>query len=343
MKSSLKSLSLSLAVCGLGAQFVSAQISLPYVPVNDLGNANDATGFGGVSYGYNIGKYEVTASQYTSFLNAVAKVDTYSLYNPSMGSDLNVSGITRSGVSGSFVYSAVNGGNQPVAYVSWFDAARFVNWMANGQPTGAQGAGTTETGTYTLNGATTGTGFARNANSVYALPSENEWYKAAYFQPAAQGGDADNYWAYPTSANTVPNSRNGSASDANSANFFRDDGIANGFNGGYAVNNSLTSPSGLALTQVGAFNLADSYYGTFDQGGNVWEWDEAVIGSARGIRGGSWSGGDPSMLATTRQSFSPGNESQIVGFRVVIVPEPGVFSLLTLGLGLFVWHRKRAA
>lgn len=329
------------AICSLVTQPASAQITINSVPVGDIGNANDSTGFGGVSYGYAIGTYEVTVSQYTAFLNAVAKTDTYGLYNGSMATDLTIAGITRSGVSGGFTYSVLGSGNKPVTYVSWFDSARFVNWMQNGQPTGTQAAGTTETGTYALNGATAGVVFTRNGGVTYGLPTENEWYKAAYHQPAAQGGDSDEYWLYPTANNAIPNSRNGSLSDPNSANFFRDDGIANGFNGGYAVNNSTTAPSGSALTDGGAFSLAESYYGTFDQGGDVWEWSEAVIGANRGIRGGSWSGGESSLRATTRNSFFPQNENAIVGFRIAVVPEPSVVAMMTLGIVLLAWMRRR--
>ncbi len=341
MKLSLKLLALTVAICGLMAQPAFAQVAINSVLVGNIGNANDSTGFGGVSYTYGMGTREVTISQYSTFLNAVAKTDTYGLYNPSMATDLNIAGITRSGVSGSFTYSALGSGNRPVTYVSWFDSARFVNWLQNGQPTGAQAAGTTETGAYTLNGALSGVSFTRNANVTYALPSENEWYKAAYHQPAAQGGDGDGYWLYATASNAVPNSRNGSASDPNSANFFRDDGIANGFNGGYAANNSTTSPSGNALTDGGAFSLADSFYGTFDQNGNVWEWNDAVIGSNRGIRGGSWSGNDTVMSALSRNSFFPANENSIIGFRVAIVPEPGVVGIMALGIVMLAWKRKR--
>ncbi len=76
-------------------------------------------------------------------------------------------------------------------------------------------------------------------------------------------------------------------SDANSGNFYRDDAIVNGFNGGYAVTNSTSVTGVNALTPVGAFTQADSYYGTYDQGGNVWEWNDTIIGSSRGVRGGS--------------------------------------------------------
>jgi formylglycine-generating enzyme required for sulfatase activity len=122
-----------------------------------------------VAYEYQIGKYHVTIGQYTAFLNAVAVTDTYSLYNANMATNLNVAGIAQAGVSGSFTYSVItNGGisvNRPITYVSWWDAARFSNWMANGQPTGAQSSTTTENGAYNVNGATSGTVPAKNATN----------------------------------------------------------------------------------------------------------------------------------------------------------------------------------
>jgi hypothetical protein len=138
------------------ASHVAFAATIETVAVGNLGNASDPTTgnlYGGVSYDYRIGKYEVTVGQYTEFLNAVADTDTYSLYNGSMASDLNIAGIARSGVSGSYTYSVIGSTNHPIAYVSWGDAARFANWLHNGQPSGAQGPSTTETGAYALNGA----------------------------------------------------------------------------------------------------------------------------------------------------------------------------------------------
>src|SRR4029079_10773318 len=111
------------------------------------------------------------------------------------------------GPSGSYSYDVIGSPNHPVTYVSWGDAARFANWMHNGQPTGGQGPATTETGAYTLNGATTQVALSavtRNPGSKWFIPTENEWYKAAYYQPAASGGDADSYWAYPMKTYNLP-------------------------------------------------------------------------------------------------------------------------------------------
>ena len=100
--------------------------------VGNAGNAADTTGYGAVTNPFAIGKYDVTVGQYTSFLNAVGATDTYGLYNTGMATDLNVAGISQSGSSGSYTYSVIGSANHPITYVSWFDAARFANWVANG-------------------------------------------------------------------------------------------------------------------------------------------------------------------------------------------------------------------
>ncbi len=111
------------------------------------------TGYGSVDYTYRISKYEVTNAQYAEFLNAVASTDSYGLYDTDMGSPepWEWGGITRSGSSGSYTYSAIGGReDMPVNHVSWYDSLRFANWLHNGQPTGAQDNSTTEDGAYTI-------------------------------------------------------------------------------------------------------------------------------------------------------------------------------------------------
>jgi formylglycine-generating enzyme required for sulfatase activity len=85
---------------------------------------------------------------------------------------------------------------KPVNVVSWFDAARYCNWLHNGR-----GNGSTETGAYTLNGATSGNAVAKNPGALYWIPTENEWYKAAYHK---SGGRNTGYWAYATQSNAAP-------------------------------------------------------------------------------------------------------------------------------------------
>ena len=269
-----------------------ALVNIDFVVVGDPGNPNDQNYgngvFGAVANTFAIATHEVTLDQYTAFLNAVAATDTYSLYNTHMETVQNTAGISRTGMSGSYVYAVIGSGAHPVVNLTFYDAVRFVNWLHNGQ-----GTGDTETGAYTLLGGTAtpsnGPTVTRNTGAKYWIPSENEWYKAAYYQPFAAGGDFDGYWLFPTRSNDIPNSRNGSVSDANSANFYRDDGIENGFNGGYAVTNTTVyDGTQNYLTDVGAFTQAASYYGTFDQAGNVWEWHDTINpGGTRSLRGGN--------------------------------------------------------
>jgi len=319
----------------------ASALTMETVTIGNPGNPNDSTGYGAVATTYAIGKYEVTLNQYREFLAAVAVTDTYELYNASMGTDLAIRGITQTGSPGSYAYAVIGDGTRPVTYVSWYDAARFSNWLSNGQPTGLQTVGTTETGSYTL---TANTGLiSYNGTGLYRLPSESEWYKAAYYQPAAAGGDTDGYWLYPTGSNAIPNSRNGSVSDANSGNFSRSVApAADGVNDGYAVSGSTSYSSGQNyLTPVGAFTQADSYYGTFDQGGNVWEWNDAIISSSRGLRGGAWGNAEYALRSSNRTINVPTYENADVGFRIATVPEPTVSVSLILAGGLLLSRRKR--
>lgn len=318
--------------------------SAQFVTVGNPGNANDpATGnlYGGVATTYAIGTYEVTLNQYAAFLTAKAAADPLALYSTNMASNLNIAGISRTGGSGSYVYGIIGDGQRPVTYVSFYDAMRYANWLGNGG-----GSGDTETGAYTLLGGTAvpsnGLTVTRNGGAQLWIPSENEWYKAAHYDPTVGAGGGDNYWLYPTQSDAVPNSRNGSVSDANSGNFNRDDSIANGFNGGYAVTNSTSfSSSQNYLTAVGAFTQADSYYGTYDQGGNVFEWNDTIIGSSRGLRGGSWNGNESNLRASDRNVGNPTSENNFFGFRVATIPEPTVLVSLMLSGGLLLARRKR--
>lgn len=171
-----------------------------FLTVDDSNNSADSTGYGSVSYSYKISKYMTTICEYAQFLNAVAATDTYGLYNLSMGS--NRCGLLRSGSSGSYTYSAkANYENKPIIWISWFNAARYCNWLHNNKPSGSQNSSTTEDGAYTLNGVTVGVTKSRNSEAKYVIPSENEWYKAAYYKGA---GINSGYWTYATQKDIAP-------------------------------------------------------------------------------------------------------------------------------------------
>ena len=316
---------------------VSAQaVTIPTVPVGNVGNAADPlTGnlYGSVSYDYRIGTTEVTNAQYAEFLSAKAASDPLGLYNTNMGSDAS-GGITRSGASGSYIYAPkANMANKPVNYVSWYDSIRFANWLNNGQ-----GAGDTETGAYTLLGGTptpsNGLSITRNVGGTWFLTSEDEWYKAAYHEPAAQGGDSDDYWLYPTASNSAP-----TVATADSVGDISNPGanVAN-----YQSGADWNSQNGNVTTVGSAGPLSDSFYGTADQGGNVYEWNEALISSFRGMRGGSFISFASRLQSSLRFFSDPTSESFVIGFRVATVPEPSTLLLGALGMiGLLWWNKRR--
>jgi formylglycine-generating enzyme len=350
----LKPFSVSLAVlaCLLAAPAGAAPISYLEVTVGNAGNVNDAGGglIGAVAYDYQIGKYDVTIGQYTAFLNAVAATDTYSLYNPSMGNTGYIAGISQANSSGNYSYSVIGSADRPITYVSWWDSARFSNWMANGQPTGAQSSTTTENGAYNINGAISGDAVAKNAINpntsavpTFFIPTENEWYKAAYYSPDLTGG----YYAYATQSDTAPGNVVGSA--ANQANWFT--GL------GYSVTQLAFIEDTNYLTAVGTFSGSESFYGTFDQSGNVFQWNDldGTAGSSRGLRGGSWGNGDPGGLSSSNTlSFPTSYEGGLLGFRLAspvsgssvpeIDPATGGSALsLVAGVLAMIEQRRRRA
>jgi formylglycine-generating enzyme len=321
----VRALGLAVMVCALLGAVSAASadlITIDTVHVGDAGNAADSTSYGSVSYEYNIGKYEVTAGQYTAFLNAVAATDSYSLYNSNMWSDSQGCQIQRSGSSGSYTYTvAADYADRPVNYVSYWDACRFANWLNNGQG----GAGTTEYGTYALNGVVdlSNTSITRNTTgATWAVTSEDEWYKAAYYKG---GGTNAGYWLYPTGSDTAPGRDLADASD-NNANY-------------YGTPCPIQSP--YYTTVGGEFQDSDSPYGTFDQGGNVWEWNEAILfGSYHVMRGGAFSFGGGDLQSGDRSGHDATYEVSNIGFRVSQVPEPASLGVLGIAvLGMFVGRR----
>lgn len=324
------------AIALLGSSMAaSAEIIIDTVTVGDPGNTADTTGYGSVSYVYKIGKYEVTAGQYCAFLNAVAKTDTYGLYNDANMAKTGLgSGIIRSGSSGSYIYTVDAAFvNRPVNWVSFWDACRFANWLHNGQPTGDQDLTTTEDGAYFLNGYTgrDGRKIQRKPGWKWAVPTEDEWYKAAYYKG---GGTNAGYWLYPTQRNTEP-SNNLNDVNGNGANYYRPGSP-------YPIDN------GKYTTVVGEFENSDSAYGTFDQAGNVIEWTETIIyhyqDPYRCVRGGGFASMYFQVGSTFRFSCDAEFENAGYGFRVCqAVPESSSIVALLGGLAGLVRLRKRKA
>jgi formylglycine-generating enzyme required for sulfatase activity len=331
------------------------------VTVGNPGNTPDTRyetpGYGGIAYAYNIGTFEVTATQYAEFLNAVAATDTYGLYNERMGDPSTPyflgCNIQRSGSPGSYSYTvAPDWANRPVNFVSWADAARFANWLHKGQPglntPVLQDDNSTEQGAYDLSatqsyygpdGQKPDTGsddwhalvsalaaVVREPHATWVIPSEDEWYKAAYHY---NDGVTGNYYDYPTSSDSVPSSDLVDPDPGNNATF-------NGSSG-------PTIGGPYYRTEAGAHENSESPYGTFDQGGNVWEWNEAIFSAwLRGLRGGGFSSDARYYLhAAYPAGGDPLGELDVFGFRVAEVPEPATLGLLAVGAAA-VLRRKRS-
>ena len=311
---------------------VASPFVIDTVPVRYADNTPDATtGFGAVTYPYRIARFEVTVAQYVDFLNAVADFDTYGLYNTAMTSTAQIAGVDRSGLPGTYVYSVLGDATRPITFVNWFDAARFANWMSNGQPSGAQDNTTTENGAYTLVAPFDHVGFTKNTINpntgrppLWWIPSEDEWYKAAYHNPVRNAG-LGGYHFYPiqSALDSVPYSAQTTGAGAPdpflTGNFLRDDAIANGYNDGYAVTGTSGFPATNALAWVGSY-AAPTFYGTYDQGGNVAEITDGTIDSGgtlrRVSRGGSWMDSEAVMRATFRLGINPTVETMGIGFRL---------------------------
>lgn len=299
---------------------VAPLLSLETREVGDAGNSAitiNETPLGSVPNAFRIATFETTLAQYTTFLNAVAKrLDTpngpivESLYDPRMGTDANISGITRSGAGTAaepYVYAVVGDPRKPVAYVSWFNAARFANWLHNGASESAD----TETGAYPLNLAISGT-VLRNPDARWWIPTQNEWFKSAYYK----GGGLDaGYWRFPTQSDMLPG--NSSSDVANQANFLR--------LGVFSITQGATlDPAQNYLTSVGTFSASPGPYGTFDQGGNVDEWTDTVVvksfGESRVTRGGAWSTGGLNHDVQRVPTALPSDRLAKLGFRLARTP-----------------------
>lgn len=302
---------LALTVAAQADNFGTAgnEFAIDFVNVGNAGNGNDAgagggiysSPYGGVAYDFRIGTYEISQ-------DAITKA--------------TASGMTNV-VAGAWT------GSQPAANITWYEAAAFVNWLNTS--TGHQAA-------YDLSYSSGwsmslwssgdawqagGENLFRNKDAYYFLPSEDEWYKAAYHQ---NDGVTANYWDYATGSNTAPTA------------------VASGTGAGTAVYKfKTTSPA--AVNNDGGL----SPYGTMGQNGNVGELNESAFTAPndsssenRVRRGGYFSDVENYLRSSSRLNASPTYEDLSVGFRVAsVVPEPSAAVLMLMAGGAWLLKRRR--
>jgi formylglycine-generating enzyme required for sulfatase activity len=283
---------------GLLGVLSASAVEIEWVTVGDPGNLPDKTGYGGVPYAYQIGKYEVSVEQYAEFLNAVAGSDPHGLWDERMGDagarKAHTTFLQRTGDKGAYRYEVLPGCERlPVVFVSFEDAMRFANWLHNGK-----GQGDTETGAYSL----AESGDTQEKEARVWVATEDEWYKAAYYQPPAQGGPEGGYWLYPTRSDEPPALAREGGPLPNSASF---------------MDFTLHRADYGFLIPVGSHPNAPSFYGTFDQGGSVWEWNAGRgYQNKRILRGGSVTKPSQGLRSVMRITGSPGIQQADVGFRL---------------------------
>jgi len=283
----------------------SAQVTFEWARVGHANNPPDTevmiccdeaigtTGFGSVDHVYDFATTEVTNAQYAEFLNAIDPTGANALaaYPPEMATEAWAGiDLVLTNPEGSRYVPDPARVNWPAIPVTFWGAVRFVNWLHNGQ-----GNGDVQTGAYTLTGPG---GFPSNANTVvrnpgarYFLPTENEWYKAAYYD-----GATDTYYDYPDGNDTQTVCATPSATP----------GTAN-------CDFSVLEP-----VDVGSYTGETGIYGIYDMSGNALEWTETIADvGQREARGGSWSKGvDFNASSFTYSGLHTTAQEPSLGFRV---------------------------
>ncbi len=257
-------------------------VNIDFVNIGNAGNVADGNGYGSVGYDYRIGTTEVTIDQFAP------------------------SGV---GDGGEGFWSTL-ASNEPVSFVSWHEAAQYCNWLTSGNA---------NNGAYTIAGnlvtAVDRASAVASYGMVYVMPTEDEWYKAAYFTGSG-------YSLYANGTGTAP---------------------VDGVDSLYAAAGGYGGPA------WGAGSGTAEQSGTFDMMGNLWEWTESAfdgtldnIGEKIAFRGGDYYLGLVKLGSGNRESDVPTAEWSSIGMRIVAIPEPGTISLMSLStLGLFVTRRFR--
>jgi hypothetical protein len=286
---------------------------------------------GSVPYEYGIGEVEVTVEQYVAFLNTVDPFgrNQMGLYSenesgaawPRFG-QIDYSALARAGKH--YAAAAPEWNDKPYGFANFLRSARFDNSVANGKVLSQQSSSSNGFNyvTYTVQlSRKTGTGMydmhkrapVRTEESGFVIPSQNEWIKAAYYDPA--GGGTYSYWQYPTNegefgkitatnpampAQVQLNPLTGDVTNSSTqplANFHAEGQAAaswcpsnqtqeacetvNPFHMPAKAYKKLYQGSLNTVGQAGTF----SPWGTLEQGGNAVEWTDTITAPPFGAKG----------------------------------------------------------
>ena len=113
-----------------------------------------------------------------TFTGALAKNTTYKVASAS---------------TNGFTVLTTGDANVAFAGTGSFYVRRFYNKVTN-----------IDNGAHNLTAVNESTAIAKSATARYWISTENEWYKAAYYDPAKGGAGVPGYWTYPTRSDTMP-------------------------------------------------------------------------------------------------------------------------------------------
>lgn len=220
---------------------------------------------GGVDYVFRIAKTEVTVGQWFEFVTAYAPFyDLNGIADPDFtGQSINYA------FDGLYILPGVS--PQRPSDMSWEYAARYCNWLHNGQVNEAWAfeSGAYDTSTFTFNpDGTPNHQIERSPGARYWIPSLDEWTKAAHYDPDRYGPGQEGYWLYP----------NGSNERSIGGGLLPDEG---------GERNAGFSSDGWPI-EVASFPQIQSPYGLLDASGGMAEWlEEQARNPEVMIHGGS--------------------------------------------------------
>ncbi len=260
-----------------------------YVTIGGAGNSNDGTGnqaYGGVSYEYKISATEVSIAEFQAYRTATSTTGNEGYWNDG----------TRT-----------VGTAAPASNVSLYEAMKYCNYLTSGNVNSGYYNTSDGGSTYQAN-ASSHIDYATANGTTYFVPTEDEWYKAAYYSVLG-----NSYSLYADGSDTVPTEGGGAT--------------------GWNYNGANSSPNYTRDVMAGSSEQNT----TVNMMGNVWEWMEDSAGV---VRGGGFIEADDYLRSTYRLDYNPSSEGGGAGFRPVeVVPEPATAGLL--GISAIVFYAIR--